>query len=124
MEVVRGGALTEQQPGAARATPGTFVQMRAQAGDAGAVADQQQRHIGGHAMEIVVAAQTQLHRFVDGRVVAQPATADARCSIGAQLAAQQQLHRTVGHHRGDRVLAMRQRLQGRQQCRQITRGNQ
>src|SRR5690606_10604673 len=60
VEVVVGGvAFAEQQPVAAMADGDPRLEQRAQAGQAGAVADQQQRAIVGRWMEAGVAAQAQ-----------------------------------------------------------------
>ncbi len=109
-------AFAEQQPVAACACIDAGAKMRTQAGDAGAVADQDQWRIVAGRMEVAVAAQAQINAVADSRVVAEPAAGQARRAIRAQLPPQHQLQAAVAWHRCDRILTMRQRREVGSQC--------
>ena len=111
VEVAVAVALAEQQPAARVAAGLTLGEVRAQAGDAGAVADQHHRRGGRRAVEAGVGADAQVDVAAGLHVVAQPAAADAGRAVGAQHAPQQQAQAAFAGDGGDRILARGQGLQ-------------
>src|SRR5690606_20597045 len=108
-EIMRGGAFAEQQPVAALAGADPLAQVRAQASDAGAVADQDHWRCRSHTVGIRVAAEARLDAALARGVIAEQTAAQLRRAIRAKLTAQQQLHLPSGGQAGDAVPAMRQR---------------
>src|SRR5690606_38135084 len=82
VEGVHGGiALAEDQPVAVVAGGDARLEQGAQAGQPGAVADQQQRSPVGGRMEAGIAADAQVDAVADGGVLRQPARAQAEASV-------------------------------------------
>ena len=105
-------ALAEQQPVVACAGGDARLQVGAQAGDAGAVADQYQRPVGGRRMEAGIGAQAQVDGLARFNALAQPAAAQAGAAVGLGHLPHQQAHAAFGRNRGDRVFAVRQWREG------------
>ena len=107
---MRGLALAEHQPVAMAARRQARLEQRAQAGQAGAVADQDHRPVVVGRVEIAVGPQPEIDLVAQPRHVGQPAAAQAQVAIGPAHLAHQQLQRAVGGQRGDRVFAVRQQF--------------
>ncbi|CPI91503.1 Uncharacterised protein [Bordetella pertussis] len=86
----------------------------AQAGQPGAVADQDQRAGVGRRMEVAIGAHSQVDGLAGLRGVRQPAAAQAQRAVGGAHLAHQQVHCAIGRQRGNRIFAMgMQRAVGR-----------
>ena len=88
-----------------------FLQVRAQAGEAAAAADQNQRCSGVRALEARVAADTQVDLAANVGMLAQPAGAQSGAAVSLVLQAYQQVEVAAAAARGNRVFAV---WQGRQ----------
>ena len=109
-------ALAKQQPVALLAVGNTRLEQAAQARQAGAVAQQNQRHRRVGQMEAAVAPQAQADGRAEGGVFSQPAGAKPQAAVGVALLAHDQLQHTVAGNRGDGVFAHAQRYQRVHQC--------
>ncbi len=104
-------ALAEHEPVARACLRVARAEMRAQARDAGAVADQDQRPVGVVAeAEVAVRQRVEHHPGADLGVARQPARGQAEAAVGTALLAHEQVRAALGGDRGDRVFA---RLVGR-----------
>ena len=85
------------------------LEQAAQAGQAGAVAQQDHRHGFVRQMETAVAPHAQADAAAHWRVFGEPAGADAEAAVVVLFLAHDQFQHAVSGNRGDRVFAHRQR---------------
>ena len=98
--------LAEQQPGpAGGGVLRPRLQMPAQAGDAGAVADQDDGDLGRRGVEAAVGPHPQGHLVADPRSLRQPARGQTRRAVGPPHQADADLEPPVRGQGGDRVFA-------------------
>ncbi len=114
--VVRGIAFAEQQPVAPRAGCDACTQMRAQTGDAGAIADQQHRLVGCGWVEAGVAAQAQRDGCADRCMDAEPAATQPQAAVGVPMLAYQQFCMAFLGNGCERIVAMGQGGQAAHHC--------
>ena len=101
--VVRPRPFPEQQPGPARRR--TRLQMRPQARDAGAVADQDHRRLVIRAVEAAVGSQTHPDLAAKRQSLRQPARGQAGRPVGMAHQADQKLDPAVRRQGGDGIFA-------------------
>ena len=96
--------------------------MPAQAGDAAAVADQNQRPLGIlFQAKTFVLAQAQLHHVTDSGLRREPARGQAQAAVGMRMLAHQQVHAAIARNRGDRIFARLRRVGRRGHLHQVAR---
>src|SRR5690606_6001024 len=111
MEIVRAGALAEQDPVAMMARLDPLAQQRPQSGQTGAVADQHQGPVVRGAMEGRVATYPQVDPPAWLGVSRQPAAADAKGVVGVRDLSHQQPQLAFRGDGSDRVGAVGEWLQ-------------
>src|SRR5215217_873567 len=99
------GAFAEQEPGAALGLAGARVEVGAQSGETGAVADEDQGRRGVGAVEAAVGAYAHVDGLADGQVAGEPAGGEAGRSVRAGHAADDELGAAGGGQAGDGVFA-------------------
>ena len=108
IEVMGRVALAEQQPVAPVTGGDPRLEQAAQAGQAAAIADQDQRALILGRMEGAVTAYPRQQVAVQRRVLGQPAGAEAEAAVGMPLLAHDQFQYAIAGQGGDRVFARRQ----------------
>jgi hypothetical protein len=116
-EVVPMRTLAEDQPVAALPGGDALAQMRTQAGQPGAVADQDQRTVVLRAMEGRIDPHPQVDLLARRGMQAQPAGTDAGPAIGLVHQPHHQFQATIGRQRGNRIGTVRQGFQAGEQVR-------